>query len=240
MADPNEKVPTHDLSFEPAKTAFNAEGWTDVVNGQGTGAARLVEAKDSTSARVRALMETKGLSEKDASEQAINELDQRIEGKTADVATYIERFSEVALTTEEVTNLDLNDPRKQRSGSPLPFTARAILYPDRGDGEFLLRYGARDGSIKEVRIQATAIASVREAINGREPGEAGWNDGYARQAYAQIKGALKTLEFRFDQPTAKIEDIPTGYDQDVNNAINRKRHAARKQEAEDKLNGFKF
>lgn len=222
MADPNERVPTHDLSHEPQRSAFNAEGWTDVVDGQGTGAARLVEAKDSTSARVRALMETEGLSEQEASEQAINELDQRIEGKTADVETYIRLFAKEALTKEEVqANPYLrNTPDTQFSG-------RAILYPDRaGRGEFLLRYGTSDWRIKEVRIKPLNIASVNQAVEKQKveaKGKGLWtNMDSMNVAYRHIKARLQELEFHFEKPGAGIEDTETEFDTNVSRAISQK------------------
>ncbi|MBI4235243.1 hypothetical protein HY604_03000 [Candidatus Peregrinibacteria bacterium] len=245
MADPNEGSTAHDLPSEPERSKLNAEGWTDAVDGKRMGAAMILQQNESTSARVDALM-AQGKDEEEAKAQAIAELEQTIEGKTADVETYIRLFAKVALTPEEVKSAELSDPTKV--GSKLPFVARAMLYQTSSDGETLLRYGAKDGSIKEVTLSNNDIASVRQAIAdyANEQTIAGYaHDPHrsAREAiatYRHIKASLKKLGFRFEHPPYKEEHEPTGYDMDITDAIHQKRLKMQRQEADQKRAGFDF
>lgn len=227
MADTTEKVPVHDLSSEQARTAFNAEGWDQ--SGDNQGAAMVLDKRDSTSARVAALMES-GITKEDAEKQAVQELDQKLEGKTADVETYIRLFSKEVLTPEE--GATANRYLKSQSGH---FSTRAILYSDRaGRGEFLLRYVTSNLSIKEVRIKPKDIAAAREAL-GEDLNKTGAN---VTPAYRWLKARLQELEFHFDKPGAGIEDRPTPYDVNVNNAIVKKRQTEQDQAVEDKRKRF--
>lgn len=236
MADPTARVPDHDLSHEPERSKFNAEGWDQ--EGDNQGAAMVLDKRDSTSTRVEALMAS-GMEEKDAQAQAVSELEQKLEGKTADVETYIKLFSKVSLTAEDVKSNKLEDP--SQTESHLPFTARAILYPDEvGNGEFLLRYGANDGSIKEVRIKFADIASVKSATDDLKRQYPHSIDPGNTSAYRNIKGELQRLGFKFEKPGAGIGDKATPYDQNVSDAISRKIQASRSQAVEDARKRFDF